>query len=119
LVAKTRDWKAKIRIGIAFFFLLVFVAAGSVGAYYATNLIKLQGGTATREPHPAPPAAAASTQLDEALRQHPQDKSLRLLAMATKAANETDATFEKWSNEIEPPSIAKGVNPATASRSDL
>jgi hypothetical protein len=39
--------------------------------------------------------------------------------MATRAANETGAAVEKMSSEIEPPSISKGVNPGTASRSDL
>ena len=42
-----------------------------------------------------------------------------MIAMATKAANETSAAIEKLSNEAEPPALSKDINLSTASRSDL
>jgi hypothetical protein len=41
------------------------------------------------------------------------------MAMANKAAIETNAAFEKLSDEIEPPTLSKDINLVTASRSDL
>src|SRR5712664_2324823 len=61
----------------------------------------------------------APKQIDEALRRHRSNKILQMIAMATKAANETSAAIEKLSNEAEPPALSKDINLSTASRSDL
>jgi len=61
----------------------------------------------------------APKQIDEALRRHRSNKILQMIAMATKAANETGAAIEKLSNEAEPPALSKDINLSTASRSDL
>jgi hypothetical protein len=58
-------------------------------------------------------------QIDEVLRQHPSNTFLQLMAMANKAAIETNAASEKLSDEIEPPALSKEIDLATASRSDL
>jgi hypothetical protein len=84
-----------------------------------THLVKLQDSIAAQESQSALQGIAGPKQVDEALRQHPSNKFLQMIAMATRAANETDAAFEKLSTEIEPPAIAKGINPGAASRSDL
>jgi hypothetical protein len=42
-----------------------------------------------------------------------------MIAMATKAANETSAANEKLSNEAEPPALSNDINLVTASRSHL
>jgi hypothetical protein len=46
-------------------------------------------------------------------------KFLQMIAMATRAAIETNAATEKLSDEIEPLALSREINLATASRSDL
>jgi hypothetical protein len=58
-------------------------------------------------------------QIDEALRRHRSNKILQMIAMATKAANETSAANEKLSNEAEPPALSNDINLSTASRNHL
>jgi hypothetical protein len=110
------DPNTKWRVRIAFLSLFVVFSAG---AYLVAELGKLREGLTARERQTALQAATDPKQVDEALRQHPQNRLLQLIAMATKAADETDAAIEKLSNEIVPPGIAKNINFATASQSDL
>jgi hypothetical protein len=117
--AKPRDPKARRRIAIAFLLLAAFMIAGAFGVRYAADLVKQQDIIAARENQSALQGIAEPKALDEALRQHPQNKLLQMIAMAAKAANDTDATFDQWSNAIELPSIAKGVTPGAVSRGDL
>jgi hypothetical protein len=119
LSAWQRDLKEKTRVRVAFLFLLVFLIAGSAGVYYTAKLTKLQDSLAAGESQSALQGIADAKQLDEALKQHPSNKFLQMIAMATRAANETDAAFDKISSEIEPPALAKNINLGTASRSDL
>jgi hypothetical protein len=42
-----------------------------------------------------------------------------MIAMATRAADETNAAVEKLATEVEPPGISKQINLGAASRSDL
>ena len=111
--------KAKTRARIAFLFLFVFVIALSVGAYVLTNLGTLQESIAARQRQAASQSLADPKQIDEALRRHPPNKLLQMIAMATKAAHETDAAIEKLSNEVEPAALSKNINLAKASRDDL
>ena len=91
----------------------------SSGAWFLAGLGKQQEGMAARESRKAAlQGVTGPGQMDEALRQQPQNKLLQVIAMANKVANETAAAIEKLSNEVEPPSMAKGVNLAAASRSD-
>jgi hypothetical protein len=46
-------------------------------------------------------------------------KFLQMIAMATKAAIETNAATENLSDEIEPLALSREINLATAGRSDL
>jgi DNA-binding transcriptional MerR regulator len=111
--------KSKWRIRIAFFCLFVFMIVFSVGAYFVADLRRLQELIASRESQAALQGITDPKQIDEALKQHPSNKLLQLTAMATKAADETDAAIEKLSKEVEPPAIAKNINLGAASRSDL
>jgi hypothetical protein len=113
------DPNAKTRVRIAFSSLFVFMIVFSVGAYFVADLGKLQENIAARESQTALQGITDPRQIDEALRQHPSNKFLQMIAMATKAANETNAATEKLSNEVEPPAISKDINLGTASRSDL
>ena len=113
------DPGAKTRVRIAFLLLFVFMIVFSVGAYFVADLAKLQDSIAARESQTALQGITDPKQIDEALKQHPSNKFLQMIAVATEAANETDAATEKLSNEVEPPAISKNINLGAASRSDL
>src|SRR5712671_6326347 len=113
------DRNAKTRVRIAFFFLFVFMIVFSVGAYFVPDLGKLRESIAAREGRTALQGITEPAQIDEALRQQPSNKFLQMMAMATKATNETDAAIGKLSNEIESPAISRDTNLGAASRSDL
>jgi len=113
------DPNAKTRVRIAFLCLFVFVIALSVGAYFIAGLSKLQQSIAVREGQTALQGATDPGQIDEAIRQHPSNKFLQMVAMATRAANETSAAAEKLAGEVEPPAISRAINPGAASRNDL
>jgi len=110
---------ANARVPLAFLFLFVVTVAGSVAAYFAGDLGKWQEGVAARESRTALQGISEASQIDEALRQHPSNKFLQMMAMATRAANETGAAIEKLSNEVEPPTISRADNLGGASRDDL
>lgn len=110
------DRKARRRVPAAFIFLFGCLGAG---AYFVPALIKLQERTTARESQAALQGINDPVQIDTALGQHPTNKILRLMSMATKAAGETRTATEKLSGEIEPPSIAKNLDFGKASRGDL
>lgn len=113
------DPNAKIRVRIAFFCLFVSMVALSVGAYFLANFEKFQERTAAREGQAVLQGVTDAAQLQEALRRHPSNRFLRVVAMATKAASETRAAAEMLSSEVEPPALSKDIDLGTASRSDL
>ena len=110
------DPNAKTRVRIAFLSLFVVFSAG---AYFVGDLGKLQENISARESHTALQGITDRGQIEEAVRQYPSNKILQMLAMATRAADETNAATEKVLNEIEPPAIAKNINLGAASRADL
>jgi hypothetical protein len=109
----------KTRVRIAFLCLFVFLIVFSVGAYFLSDLRKLQDRIAARESEAVLEGITDPGQIDEALRQHPSNKFLQVMATATRTANETEAAIEKLANEVEPPAIPKAVNLGAASRSEL
>src|ERR1700687_125333 len=113
------DPKANTRVRIAFLFLFVFMIVFSVAAYFVADLGKLQESIAARESQTALQGVTDPRQIDEALKRHPSNKFLQMMAMATRAANETNAVIEKLSNQVEPPAISKDINLAAESRRDL
>ena len=113
------DPKTKWRVRIALLSLFAFAAVASVGAYVVADLGKLQDNIAARESQAALQGITDLSQIDAALRQHPTNKFLRMMAMVTRAADETNAAIENLSNAIEPAEISKAGNPGAASRSDL
>ncbi len=113
------DPKTKWRVRIALLSLFAFAAVASVGAYVVADLGRLQDNIAARESQAALQGITDLSQIDAALRQHPTNKFLRMMAMATRAADETNAAIEKLSSEIEPPEISKTGNLGAAGRSDL
>ena len=116
---KSRDPKSRRRVWIAFLLLIVVMAVASVGAYFVANLGKLQDLMAVREGQAALRGITDASQIDQALRQNPSNKFLRIIVMASRAADETNAAIDKLSGEIEPAAISSAGNLGTASRSDL
>jgi G:T/U-mismatch repair DNA glycosylase len=113
------DTNAKWRVRIAFLCLFVVFVVLSIGAYYLTDLSRLQDRVAARESQAALQGITDPAQIDEALRKHPSNRFLRMLAMAIRAADETDAAGEKLSNEVEQPAIPTDINLGAASRNEL
>jgi hypothetical protein len=113
------DPNARTRVRMAFLVLFVFIIVASVGAYFVADLGKLHDVIAARDGQAALRGITDASQIDQALRQKPSNKLLRMMAMATRAADETNAAIEKLSDEIEPPAISKAGNVGAASRSDL
>ena len=113
------DPNARTRVRLAFLLLFVFTVAGAVGAYYVVDRGRLQDLVAAREGQAALQGIADVGQIDEALKLRPQNKFLRMMAMATKAADEANVAIDKLSDEIEPPAISKAGNLGTANRGDL
>ena len=116
---KSRDPKARRRVWIAFLLLIAVMAVASVGAYFVANLGKLQDLMAAREGQAALRGITDASQIDQALRQNPSNKFLRMTVMASRAADETNAAIDKLSGEIEPTTISSVGNLGTASRTDL
>jgi hypothetical protein len=115
-VAAISDRRAKARIAIAFLLLFVVAGALSVGVHY---LGKLQENIAGQESRIALEAIDDTTSIDEALARSPSNRFLKLIAMATRAAAETNAASEKLSRDIEPPALSKNITLTAASRADL
>jgi hypothetical protein len=115
-VAAISDSRAKARVAIAFLLLFVVVGALSVGVHY---LGKLQENIAGQESRMALEAINNATSIDEALARYPSNRFLKLIAMATTAAVETNAASEKLSREVEPPAVSKNITLTAASRADL
>jgi hypothetical protein len=113
------DSTSRVRIAIAFIFLFVSVVVLSFGAYSVIHLGKLQEGIAAREARDELQGITDPEQIEEALRRHPSNKFLQLMAMASRAARETGAAAEKLSGEIEPATLSKDINYAKARRNDL
>jgi hypothetical protein len=110
------DPNSKTRVVLAFLFLFVVMI---VGAYFAIDLGRLKENAAARERQAALEGIIDSMEVDAALKQHPSNRFLQLLAMANKTTNETSAAIEKLATDMEPPAISKTSNLGSASRSDL
>src|ERR1700682_5721584 len=109
----------KTRVAIAFLSLVVVMMRVAAGEYRLGDVTTLHEQIAALESQAALQGITEPAQIDEALRQHPTNKFLQMTAMATRAANETNAASEKLLNAVEPPAIAKADNLGAASRNDL
>jgi hypothetical protein len=104
------------RVRIAFLFLLVLLG---VGGYFATDLSQFQERISTEEGLATLQGITNPRQVEDTLRQHPSNNILKLMAKATKAADETRRAIDRLSAEIEPAGLSKEVNFGSASRDDL
>jgi hypothetical protein len=113
------DRKARTRIVLAFACLFVVFVALSYGAWYLSGLAGRQDSIAARESQAALQGITEPAQIASALRQHPSNRVLQMLAMAMKAADETDAAAEKLSGEVEQPPIPGDINLGAMNRGEL
>jgi hypothetical protein len=104
------------RVRIAFLFLFVLLG---VTAYFATDLSKFQERISTQQGQETLRGITDQSQLEDALRQHPSNNILRLMAKATKVADDTRGAIDRLSAQIEPASLSKEINFSSASRNDL
>jgi hypothetical protein len=100
------DPNAKWRVRIAF---LLFFVVFAVGVYFSGQLAKLQQGMAGRHNRTASQGAADAKQPSEPIKPRADDRFQPLLAMANKAADETDTAIGSLTNEIAPPGIWKTI----------
>lgn len=97
--------------------LLLGVCFGAM--YYAGDLSKLQRDVSGEQARTALHDVADPDQLDQAVKLHPSNKLLRLLALASKDANEIDAAARTLLNETEPKRLPNLSALGASSRSDL
>jgi hypothetical protein len=110
------DPDTKWRVRIAFLSLFVVFAAG---AWFAADLGKLQENISAQESRQAVQDITDVRQIGEVFKKYPSSKFLQVMAMATRAADETAAAAEKMLSEVAPPAAARDFNFGAASRADL
>jgi len=101
--------------------LFVYVVIVAVAAYKIGDLGRFQERPSFREDQAALQAITDPKEVDEAVKQHPSNKYLKLVALAASIVAETDTASEKLSNDIVPPAVSGDINLTAASRnrSDL
>jgi len=104
------------RVRIAFLSLFVMLAAAG---YFATDLSKFQERISTREGQAALQGITSPNRLEDALRQHPSNNILQLMARAIKAADDARGAIDRLSAQIEPAGLSKEINFGSVSRNDL
>ena len=113
------DRESKAPVRAVALILFVFAVIVSVVVYQIGDLGKLQERLSFREGQAALQAITDPKEVDEAVKQHPSNKYLKLVALAASIVAETDTASEKLSNDIVPPAVSGDINLTAASRSDL
>lgn len=104
------------RIQIVFFALLALL---TVAVSLRIDLSKFQQPGSSSEGPAILRGISSPSELESALKQHPSDNVLQLMAKATRVADNTKAAFDKLSAQIEPPRLSKELNFGTVSRDEL
>lgn len=97
----------------------VFAFACLVGLVFLGDLARYQETGMVGESQAALRDVGNPEQFDQALRNYPANRILKLVALANEKSVEIDAAARKMLSEAEPAALAKPVSLATASRSDL
>ena len=104
------------RILIAVVSLLVLL---TVAVSLSIDLGKYQQRISIQEGQAALQGISSPSQLESALKQHPSNNLLRLMAKATKAVNDTKGAIDQLSAQIEPARLSKEPNFGSVSRDEL
>jgi hypothetical protein len=103
-------------IWIAFFSLLVLL---TVAISLSIDLSKFQVRISTQEGQAALQGISNPSQLEGALKQHPSNNLLQLMARSTKAVNDTKGAIDRLSAQIEPARLSKEPDFSSVTRDEL
>jgi hypothetical protein len=112
------DRESNARVRVVALILFVFAVIVSVAAYQIGDLSRFER-LSSREDQAVLQAITDPKDVDEALKQYPSNKYLKLAALAERVVAETGTASEKLSNEIVPVTVSGDINLTAASRSDL
>jgi hypothetical protein len=104
------------RILIAVISLLVLL---TVAASLSIDLGKYQQRLSTQEGQAALQGIGNPSQLESALKQHPSNSLLKLMAQTLRITNDTKAAIDQLSAQIEPARVSKEPNFGSATRDEL
>jgi len=107
------------RLALVLLLLCVLVVACLGVVYFAGDLSKLQEAISTKESQAALRGVSAAEQLDQAIKQYPSNRILKLIALANKDSMEIDAVARKLSAEAGRPDLPNLIDLSASSRSDL
>jgi hypothetical protein len=105
---------AYIRIALVSLLVLLTVAIS-----LSIDLSKFQQRISTREGQAALQGISSPSQLESALKQHPSNNLLQLMAKATRVVNDTKGAIDRLSAQIEPTQLSKEPNFGSVSRDEL
>jgi hypothetical protein len=105
---------ARIRIGLVALFVLATVAVS-----LSFDLGKFQERLSTEEGQAALRGISNPGELESALKAHPSNSLLRLMARAIKITHDTKAAIDQLSAQIEPARLSKEPNFASTTRDEL
>jgi hypothetical protein len=105
-----------VRIQLAVFALF---ALATVVISLSIDLSKFQERVSTREDQAILQGISSPSELESALRQHPSNSVLQLMAKAIKAADNTKVAVDQLSAQIEPARLSKDLNFGSVSRDEL
>jgi hypothetical protein len=101
---------------IIFISLLVLL---TVAVSLSIDLSRFQVRISTQEGQAALQGVSNPGQLEAALKQHPSNNLLQLMARSTKAVNDTKGAIDRLSAQIEPARLSKELNFSSVSRDEL
>ena len=104
------------RILIAVISLLVLL---TVAASLSIDLGKYQQRLSTQEGQAALQGIGNPSQLESALKQHPSNSLLKLMAQTLRITNDTKAAIDQLSAQIEPARVSKEPNFGSVTRDEL
>jgi hypothetical protein len=118
-VATSADRKEKTTGRLPLYLWGLFAIVCLAALAIVGDLARYQEAGLVRESRAALRDVADLQQLDQALKQYPANRILKLVALANEKAAEIDAAMRKMLNEAEPAALSKPVNLTASSRSDL
>lgn len=105
-----------VRIQLAVFALF---ALATVAVSVSIDLSRFQERVSTREDQAILQGISSPSELESALRQHPSNSVLQLMAKGIKAADNTKVAVDQLSAQIEPVRLSKELNFSSVSRDEL
>jgi hypothetical protein len=105
---------ARILIAVA-----VLIVLATIAVSFSIDLGKFQERISTEEGQAALKGISSTAELEGALKEHPSNSILRLMAKATQITNETKAAVDQLSAQIEPARLSKEPNFGSVTRDQL